>query len=149
VEVLKRLKPLSATERDYVFLNQEGEPLNFYTWCGDVWYRILRGLEIRPRKPYCTRHSFISIGLTNGVNIKWLAEYCGTSVAMIEKHYGRYVRNDGAEQLQKLLGTVTPTVTLPEKKQAAASEVAERKSEKRWWSHHHSVKNQFAPFRLG
>jgi hypothetical protein len=30
--------------------------------------------------------SFISVGLTNGVKIKWLADYCGTSVAMIEKH---------------------------------------------------------------
>jgi hypothetical protein len=34
--------------------------------------------------------SFISVGLTNGVKIKWLADYCGTSVAMIEKHYGKY-----------------------------------------------------------
>ena len=33
------------------------------------------------------RHPFISIGLSNGVNIKWLAEYRGTSVAITEKHY--------------------------------------------------------------
>ncbi len=58
-----------------------------------------------------TRHNFISVGLSNGVNIKWLAEYCGTSVAMIEKHYGRYTRNDEEEQLGRLLGveTVTPS----------------------------------------
>jgi len=31
------------------------------------------------------RHTFISVGLTNGVKIKWLADYCGTSVAIIEK----------------------------------------------------------------
>jgi integrase len=123
IEVLKRIKPLQATEQSYVFLNQKGQPLNFHTWRGGVWYRILRGLEIRPRKPYCTRHTFISVGLSNGVNIKWLAEYCGTSVAMIEKHYGRHVRNDGAEQLLKLLGAVTPTVTLPKRKRAAVNEV--------------------------
>jgi hypothetical protein len=34
------------------------------------------------------RHTFISIAYLRGLNIKWLAEYCGTSVAMIEKHYG-------------------------------------------------------------
>jgi hypothetical protein len=28
-----------------------------------------------------------------------LAEYCGTSLTMIEKHYGRYIRNDAREQL--------------------------------------------------
>jgi integrase len=36
VEVLKRLKPLATTENDYVFLNQEGEPLNFHTWRAGV-----------------------------------------------------------------------------------------------------------------
>jgi integrase len=42
-------------------------------------------------------HTFISIGLTNGLKIKWLAEYCGTSVAMIEKHYGKYLGGDTEE----------------------------------------------------
>lgn len=32
-----------------------------------------------------------SIALTGGVNLKWLAEYCGTSIAMIETHYGRFL----------------------------------------------------------
>ena len=54
---------------------------------------------------------------------------------MIEKHYGRYVRNDGAEQLQELLGTVTPTVTLPKPKRVAESEVVEKRKEKNWWAH--------------
>ena len=53
------------------------------------------------------------MGLLNGVNIKWLSEYCGTSVAMIEKHYGRYLRSDSDEQLVRLLGEkpVTQAVT--------------------------------------
>jgi len=37
--------------------------------------------------------------LSHGLNIKWVAEYCGTSVAMIEKHYGRYIKSDSEEQL--------------------------------------------------
>jgi hypothetical protein len=48
--------------------------------------------------------SFISVGLTNGVKIKWLADYCGTSVAMIEKHYGKYFGGDSEEQLSRLFG---------------------------------------------
>jgi integrase len=121
VEILKCIKPLHVTENSYVFLNQEGRPLNFHTWRAGVWYRILRGAGVRERKPYSTRHTFISVGLTNGVNIKWLAEYCGTSVAMIEEHYARYVRNDAAEQLSKLAGTVTQ----PETKVAAAGKAVE------------------------
>ena len=109
LEVLNRIKPLQASEQSYVFLNQQGNPLNFHTWRGGIWYRILRGLEIRPRKPYSTRHTFISVGLSKGVNIKWLAEYCGTSVAMIEKHYGKYIGGDSQEQFARLVGAKTET----------------------------------------
>ena len=45
-------------------------------------------LEMRPRKFYATRHTFISVALSKGCNLKWVAEYCGTSVEMIEKSYG-------------------------------------------------------------
>ena len=72
VEDLKSLKPVHVTEKSYVFLNKEGNLLKFHTWRGGIWYRILRGLEIRPRRPYCTRHTFISAGLSNGVNISGL-----------------------------------------------------------------------------
>jgi hypothetical protein len=62
------------------------------------------------------RHTFISVGLTNGVNIKWLANYCGTSVAMIEKHYGKYIRNDSQEQLSRLFGTKSATLAVQGRK---------------------------------
>jgi hypothetical protein len=57
------------------------------------------------------RHTFISVGLTHGVKIKWLAEYCGTSVAMIEKHYGNYLGGDSEEQLNQLFGTKSETLS--------------------------------------
>ena len=41
-----------------------------------------------------TRHTFIAWALSEGVNMKGLAEYCGTSVQMIEQSYGRYIRKD-------------------------------------------------------
>jgi len=50
------------------------------------------------------RHPSISIGLSTGVNIKWLAEYCGTSVAITEKHYAKYIRDDVDKQLARTLG---------------------------------------------
>ena len=40
---------------------------------------------------------------------QWLAEYCETSVAMIEKHYGRYINSDSREQLKRLFGAKTET----------------------------------------
>src|SRR5207249_8035097 len=67
--------------------NQEGNPIREDKWRGKYWYRALRACGMRARKFYTTRHTFISDALSHGLNIKWVAEYCGTSVAMIEKHY--------------------------------------------------------------
>ena len=61
-------------------------------------------LEIWPRKFYATRHSFISTALSKGCNLRWVAEYCGTSVEMIEKSYGKYIADDGANPLLRSLG---------------------------------------------
>jgi len=83
--------------QEHVFLNEDGKPMDFHTWRGKllgrktkagaktphgVWYRALRGAGVRPRGPYHTRHTFISVGLSYGANIKWLADYCGTSPDM-------------------------------------------------------------------
>jgi len=111
VQLLRTTKPLHVTEDDHVFLNQEGRPVDFHTWRRKSWYPALRVKEVRERKPYTMRHTFISVGLSNGVNIKWLADYCGTSVAMIEKHYGKYIRNDSVEQLSRLFGDESETLS--------------------------------------
>jgi len=104
--VLRNLKPLHVDADKYVFTNaKNGGPIEQREWPRDHWGRVLRGLEIRPRKFYATRHTFISVALTAGVNLKWLAEYCGTSVAMIESHYGRYLERDGERELQLLMGS--------------------------------------------
>jgi len=109
VELLKATKPLHATESDYVFKNHEGSPINEDKWRKKHWYRAVRALGIKPRKFYATKHTYISVALTAGCNLKWLAEQCGTSVAMIEKHYGRYIKDDGDAPLRALLGAGTVT----------------------------------------
>ncbi len=121
---LQKIKPAHVTEDSHVFLNEDGVPLSYSTWRGKVsgrakksgektphgvWYRVLRATGMRPRGPYTMRHTFISIGLSNGANIKWLAEYCGTSLAMIEKHYGKYIRNDVDDQLARIMGAKSET----------------------------------------
>src|SRR5262245_41208769 len=129
VNVLRVIKPLHVTEDTPVFLNHEGEPINFHTWRAKIWYRALRAKELRVRKPYTMRDTFISVGVTNGVKIKWLAEYCGTSMAMIEKHYGKYLGGDSEEQLDRLLGTKSATLsetfgTDREQKQGQVAEIS-------------------------
>ena len=130
-EILRTVKPLHVTEETHVFLNQDRKPINFHTWRAKIWYRALRAKNLRERRPYTMRHTFISLGLTTGVNPKWLADYCGTSLAMIEKHYGKYIRNDSDEQLDRMLGK---TETLGETQKGGtdrnASEAVENVREK-------------------
>jgi hypothetical protein len=56
-----------------------------------------------------TKHTFISIALTKGLNLTFIAEYCGTSVAMIEQHYGRFLASRVDEQLRLLSGSSVAT----------------------------------------
>ena len=111
VELLGFLKPLQITENDYVFRDAAGKPLDAAEWRKQHWNKALRAKEIRPRKFYATRHTYISVALSHGVNIKWLAEQCGTSVEMIERNYGKYILDDGDVPLRALFGSKTETLT--------------------------------------
>ena len=103
IDVLAAEKPLHVRDDDFVFLNPEARPIDVVKvvtqW---TWNPALRRLNLRPRKFYATRHTFISVALTRGWNLKALAEYCGTSVVMIERQYGRYLAGDMQAQLRPL-----------------------------------------------
>jgi integrase len=110
VKLLAGLKPLHAADDDFVFVSRSGLPMQSERWVIQHWRRALRATNIRPRKFYATRHTFISAGLAAGVNTTWLADYCGTSGEMIERHYGRYLRDDTPAQLAKLTGNLAGTL---------------------------------------
>jgi integrase len=83
--VLRAIKELRVTEDDYFFKNRKRGPIDEDQWRKDYWYTALRAKEIRERDFYCTRHTFISLALTAGENIKAIAEQCGTSAQMIAR----------------------------------------------------------------
>ncbi len=104
VQVLQRAKELRVIEDDYFFKNRSRTPIDADQWRKDYWYTALRAKSIRERKFYCTRHTFISLALTAGENIKAIAEQTGTSAAMIEQHYGRYMKSDfGARLMAEMM----------------------------------------------
>lgn len=51
---------------------------------------------------YSLRHTHISLALLAGVNIQVLAENCGTSVRMIELHYGKFLKRDRRAMFDRL-----------------------------------------------
>lgn len=104
VRVLRET-PRSAVPRpdDFVFTTPQGCPVDLDRFVDQHWHRALSATGVRPRKFYATRATFISAALTRGANLKWLADYCGTSVEMIERHYGRFMQAD-AGQLALIAG---------------------------------------------
>jgi len=111
VAVLRDLQPLHADADGFVFVNaKNGGPIDQSEWPKDHWRAALRATGIRPRKFYATRHTFISVALSRGVNLKWLAEYCGTSVVMIERSYGRFLAAGADHQLALLAGSAVAAV---------------------------------------
>jgi integrase len=68
-------------------------------WAGDssfrtVWTGLLKQAKVRHRGPNQLRHTFISQMLTQYIPPEWIAPMCGTSVEMIKKHYGKFIRED-------------------------------------------------------
>jgi integrase len=86
--------PLRVGPETYVFTGGGGQPIDQSEFARG-FQGALRVLEIRQRPFYNTRHTYISVALTLGCNQKWIAEQTGTSIAMIQENYGKYIRDDG------------------------------------------------------
>jgi integrase len=127
VETLKPLLPLHVEPDTYVFTNEDGQPIEQNEF-GRKFGDVLRVLKIRPRPFYNTRHTHISIALTLGCNPKWVAEQTGTSLAMIERHYGKYIRDDGDALLRAYVGLGNRTESQNSPEIAQTEELIEAKT---------------------
>jgi integrase len=101
VEVLRDHLPLHPKHDDFVFTTASGTPIDQANFYRREWAPMLRVLKIRPRPFYNTRHTYISYMLNIGAKPLWVARQTGTSLVMIEKHYGR--AKVVAEELDELI----------------------------------------------
>ena len=85
-DVLKLL-PSRELGIKHVFVNKLGDPMNPKKWAEHNWAEPLQKLGINHRKFYCTRHSFITEMIERRENPMAVAQYCGTSVQMIQEDY--------------------------------------------------------------
>ena len=52
---------------------------------------------------YATKGTYVSTGLTRGVNLAWLSEQTGVADATLRRHYGRFIHTDAdALELSKI-----------------------------------------------
>src|SRR5579875_1320781 len=120
----------SATEpEDRVFTNITGKPAkSLYTsLIADLLNEanLREGTQGVPRSTYCFRHTYATLRLQEGVDVYFLAEQMGTSVHMIEEHYGHVNTIKHADRvLQGMAGWELPHPEVDVTK-AKASKAAE------------------------
>lgn len=76
-------------------------------WHKDRWVQLIRRTAADAELPrgtclYSLRHSGITDALTAGVDTLTVARMAGTSLAMIEKHYGHLLHKHAADAMQAL-----------------------------------------------
>ena len=108
-EYLERVRVISkATElNDRVFTNVTGKPSKtlYSRLIADLLdeANLREGTQGVPRSTYCFRHTYATLRLQEGVDVYFLAEQMGTSVHMIEQHYG-HVNTIEARRIRVLQG---------------------------------------------
>ena len=102
---LERIRAISkaTTPDDFVFSNHKGtSSLSLYH---DVIERLLIDSKLlnsssgKRRSTYCFRHTYATYRLMEGVDVYFLAKQMGTSVKMIEDHYGHITPVKNAERI--------------------------------------------------
>ena len=104
VDVLEKIWPLRAEPDGYMFRDSKARPIDQSEFSRD-FQTVLRVLKIRPRPFKNLRQSYISLNLTIGSNPKWICEQVGTSMDMLQRNYGKYFRDDGADRLKAYISS--------------------------------------------
>lgn len=85
--ILQRIQSEESKPTDLLFPSPEGKYIDFHNFRNRAWKTILTSLNIRYRKPYQTRHTFITLALENGLDAKDVARLVGNSPEIIYRHY--------------------------------------------------------------
>ncbi len=86
--LLKSIKPVDVSGEGKVFPSPEGKWIDMHNLSGRAWKSVLESLDgVEYRKLYQTRHTFITMALKNGVDVKDVATMVGNSPEIIYRHY--------------------------------------------------------------
>lgn len=88
VDLLERIRPADVEPDTFVFRTPSGTPLDETNFSTRVWVPALRAAKVRARPFYNTRHTYISWLLDHGARPLFVCRQTGTSLEMIERHYG-------------------------------------------------------------
>ncbi len=82
--LLSRRRMLNPANREQLVFGD----IKHHAFRMGAWKSILKNLDIEYRKPYQTRHTFITIQANESdLKLQQIARLCGTSIKVIEEHY--------------------------------------------------------------
>ncbi len=86
-DFLSSIKKDDAKPDNLLFPSPEGKYIDFHNFRNRAWKTILTRVDIPYRKPYQTRHTFITLALDNGLDAKDVARLVGNSPEIIYRYY--------------------------------------------------------------
>lgn len=86
-KLLQSIKSEDCNPESSVFPGYSGKLLDTRSFRKNVWQPVLSGLGIEYRKPYQTRHTFVTLALEHGLDVKDVARLVGNSPEVIYRHY--------------------------------------------------------------
>ncbi|MEQ9355135.1 site-specific integrase [Coleofasciculus chthonoplastes] len=89
--LLEDRQPEPPDFRRLVFRSKRGLAIDSHNFLNRAWRSVLGGLPIRYRKQYCTRATFITLCLEEGVPVAQVAAWVGNSPKTIWQHYAGIV----------------------------------------------------------
>ncbi len=89
--LLFSVRPKVVAAEAPVFPSPEGRLIRYDNFCKRAWEKIVD--PIKPNTtPYSCRDTFITTQILKGIPETAIAEWCDTSVTMIQKHYADFLK---------------------------------------------------------
>lgn len=89
----------SKLPRAHLFTTDDGKPWQAKDWSGKVKEAVTKADLPHETVLYTLRHSWITDAIISGIDLLTVAKLVGTSLAMIEKHYGHLVQGVARDKL--------------------------------------------------
>jgi integrase len=105
-DALKEQARRTRLRSKYVFLNEEGTPIEIETLRKNAWSKGLKKARLEYRPVIQTRHTFATMMISSGENLGWVQKMMGHStLKMITDKYFSYVpnmtHNDGSKFMEE------------------------------------------------
>ena len=90
---------LEVKPDDLVFPAPTGKWIDIHNFRNRAWKTIIDSLDIQYRKPYQTRHTFVTMALEADVSIPQIARWVGNSPQVIRECYAGTIRKVAVSEL--------------------------------------------------